>query len=825
MKKIKIEEAQTEKFIKDLEFLRNEEDKKPLENSNNKGEKGKKGDNKGEKEDKGKKEDKGGIFRKIAKTAIYVLVFLLPLFFLPWTNNVLEFNKQTLLFILIFISLICWLLNCLISNKLEINLSFLNFPVIVLLLISGLSVIFSVSRYGSFWGLPLPISSSFLSLLCFVSFYFLIANLFKKKDTLFLFLTLFVSGFFAALFFILQVFGKFIFPFDFAKIASFNTIGTVNSLAIYFSLLLILTLSLFFFVNRLFKIIFGIFAFFLLFCLLLINSKISWLILLFGAAVLFVFSAIILKRVGKQRFITFIMVFLAIALFFTVFRFSLPGAPAIPADESSLSQKTGIEILRHIPITTFILGSGPGTFTFNWSKYKSSDFWADRFGTAPSEILERIITTGVLGILALFLLVFVFLKPNLDFLLKKIDKEGVRDYFLGLGIFAAFIALIFGFFLYPANLSISMLFWLLVGSRALIEKEEKKIWSLSASLNKGLILSFVFVLILVLGFGISVLYFQGYLAEVRYFQGIKAWQRGDNISSTNYISQAVNFNPKMDFYQRDLSQIYLIRLKELLLRTDLSQQEMISQAQSLIAGAVNSASQATRLDLNNVANWAVRGFVYRNIIGISGGADDWAIKSYQKALELEPANPYFLTEIGRVYLARFDLLSQQQKEAEARENIGLARENFEKAISLKSNYAPAHFQIAMIYIREGKIQEAIDKLELTKQAAPSDTGLLFQLGLLYYNNNQLEKAKAELETTVLLDPNYSNARYYLGLIYDRERNREQAIVQFERIEQFNPDNQEVKKILTNLRTGKSALEGIVPTQPPIEEKTPEKLKK
>ena len=37
------------------------------------------------------------IFEKVAKASVYLAVFLLPLFFLPWTVNVLDFNKQALL--------------------------------------------------------------------------------------------------------------------------------------------------------------------------------------------------------------------------------------------------------------------------------------------------------------------------------------------------------------------------------------------------------------------------------------------------------------------------------------------------------------------------------------------------------------------------------------------------------------------------------------------------------------------------------------------------------------------------------------------------------
>jgi len=213
------------------------------------------------------------------------------------------------------------------------------------------------------------------------------------------------------------------------------------------------------------------------------------------------------------------------------------------------------------------------------------------------------------------------------------------------------------------------------------------------------------------------------------------------------------------------------------------------------------------------------------MIGGLGGAEDWAIKSYETAIDLEPTNPYIFTEIGRIYISKADLAEQQGNLADKDKNLELAQNYFEKAVSLKVDYAPAHYQMAMIYIREGKTNEAIQRLELTKQAAPGDIGLAFQLGLIYYNDNQFNKAKAEFERAVVLDSKYANARYFLGLIYDKEGNKNQAISQFEVIEEFNPENQEIKKILSNLRGGKPALEGIVPAQPPVEEKAPEQLKK
>ena len=776
---------------------------------------------------------RGVVFLRVAKIAIYFLIFLLPLFFLPWTSNVLEFNKQALLFFLVLISLISWLAHILISYRLEISKSFLNLPVLLLVLVTAISTLFSLFRYGSFWGHPLVISSSFLSLLAFVALYFIIANLFKREEIPLLFLTLFLSGFLVALLFLFQFFGKFIFPFDFARQTSFNTIGTINSLAIFFSLLLILLLPLFFLVRGFFKIILGISGLTFFFCLFLINFLAAWIVFTSGLAVLFTLAVVSLRKTKNKSqpgfIITFLMFFLIIGLFFTFFRFSLPGLPSPPL-EISPGQKDSLEIFKQLPLKSLIFGSGPGTFLYDWTKYKSvkinqTIFWPVRFSQASSEVLDRAITSGILGILAFFFLLIVCGKSLLNFLLERGKSEMSLDPFLLWAILAGLFSLVVAFFWYPANLSILFVFWLLVAFLSLLDSEPKKVWDLEVSPLRALIVSFFSVLILLSGLGLSILYIQRYLAEVRYFQGLQAWQRGEAEQSSNFILRATNLNPRLDLYWRDLSQISLFRLQALLQRTDLSQEELTTQAQSLIVSAVNSASQATLVNPNNVANWNIRGFVYRNLIGIAAGADDWALTSYEKAKTLEPASPYILTEIGRVYLLKSDLLAKQKKEQEKIEALAKAKENFEKAIELKSDYAPAHFLIAMIYVRENKIAQAIEKLEDTKVIAPFDAGLAFQLGLIYYNDNQFEKAKGELERAVLIDPNYSNARYFLGLIYDREGKKKEAISQFEKIEELNPDNEEVKKILANLREGKPALEGIVPGQPPIEEKPAEQLEK
>jgi len=317
------------------------------------------------------------------------------------------------------------------------------------------------------------------------------------------------------------------------------------------------------------------------------------------------------------------------------------------------------------------------------------------------------------------------------------------------------------------------------------------------------------------------------MAETNYLKGLRTWQQGNTQESIPYLEKAVRINPKVDLYWRELSQIYVQRINEVANRTDLSREEINKQVQILINNSINSVKRATDVNPKNVANWSVRGFIYQSMAGVISGAEDWAKKSYEEALNLEPANPYFPTQMGIVLLRKASFLDQKEQKEEREKIIGEAENQFEKAIELKSDYAPARFQIAMVYQAQGKQSEAIRELEETRSIAPYDVGLSFQLGLTYYQNEDYQKAQAEFERTILLNPNYSNALYFLGLTYDHFGESAKAIEKFRKVAELNPNNPGVQKILDNLRVGRKALEDIVEEEPPevpIEEESPEELK-
>jgi len=771
---------------------------------------------------------------KVSKISLYLLVFLLPVWFLPFTQNMLDYQKQVLLIVMVFVGFTAWLGGIVSRHEFSFRTSVLHIPVALLVLVLGFSTIFSLWRYGSLWGWPLDVAESFLTFFAFALLYVLISQTIQSSRQLFfLYFFLIISGVVAGLFALLQLFGIFLLPFDFAKITFFNTIGTINSVAVGAAILLPLTLTLAFVSHLLLRPLMWIGALVLLIVLMLVNFLPAWIVLIAGLFVLFAFGTMNVKKRGQFGWVSLPMVLIVLALFFMIFRITIPGAPATPV-EVSPSQGAEFEIIKQVFQERALLGSGPGTFVFDYVKFHSpvlnqTIFWGTRFTSGASEILDFIATKGLVGIITFLVLLGTALWLGVKNLLQlgkeQQEKQSAStalnfSWMLGLGTLASLVSFLAAYLLYPANIMIWFFFWVLLGGLGVFTGAKLRTISITSP-ALALVGSFLFLVVTMFGVGLLFVGGQKYAAEVQYLDGVRKSQQGDIDQAITKIISGATLNPSMDVYWRDLSQLYLARVNQIATDKGLSDEQKQQQSQVAVGNAVAAARQAVRVSPSNVANWNVQGFVYRNLIGIPG-AENFAISSYEKATQLEPASPFSWTELGRVYLLQAQRLrNQEDTEEQQQEAFDKALENLNKATELKEDYAPAHYLIAVVYTQQDNIEEAIAKLEETKVVAPNDIGLAFQLGVMYWQQEELEKAQIEFERVKGINPNYSNARYMLGLVYDKQGEQEKAKDEFLVVASLNPDNEEVPQILTNLRSGRPALTGITPSQPPIEEAPPE----
>ena len=215
--------------------------------------------------------------------------------------------------------------------------------------------------------------------------------------------------------------------------------------------------------------------------------------------------------------------------------------------------------------------------------------------------------------------------------------------------------------------------------------------------------------------------------------------------------------------------------------------------------------------------------VYQSISSFTRGADDFALSNYEEALKREPNNPEFYDEMGKIYIMRSDayatLLSSKDAtqradaQASSKAELDKAAEELNQAIQAKSDYAPAHYDLGILYEREGRIKDAITKLEQVLQVDNKDVGVAFQLGILYYRDGDKDKALNMFEQIVAIDPTYANARWFLAALYEENGRYDDAIAQVQQVLKTNPGNQTVTDRLQQLLKERASNPKAATTQP------------
>lgn len=700
----------------------------------------------------------------IIKYSIFTAIFLTPILFLPWTSDILDFNKQAVLLVLTLVAFFAWVAKVLFLGKFEISANKLQITIGALLLAGLFSTIFSVYKHGSFWGWPQSGPDSLVFLIIASIVYFLVNNNFAKKDIFSSVVILSVSALIAEIFAILQFFGLFILPFDFAKNIAFNTIGSVGALGIFAGTVLPLSMILLIISKKWWKILFAIEIVFSALVLLLINFSMIWIPVIAGSVLIMIFG-VLKKDLFDGRWLALPMFFLAVATFFAILNPQIPGL-AQKSNEIYLNNNTSLKIIISALKEKPTFGSGLGTFYYDFLKFKSKDLsegslWGVGFTQATSKVLTDLATTGIVGLLALLAFIGFSVFYGVKFLsTRKVskgdnvaEKEQSKIYWLlTLGLTSAIISEGVAYFLYNGNITLNFVWFLLIACLATLIFEDKKQFELKYSSLKTLAIIFVFTLVSIFGVWLLLVEGQRYVAETTYFQGLTKLQNKDLDGGVKAIELSASMSRYSDLYFRQLSQLYLVQLQGQFqnVKGDLSEEQK-NKIQVLVANAVNAAKITTDINPQSAINWSNRGYVYQNLFGLLNGAEQWAIDSYESALKLDPNNPYLFAQEGNI--------------------------NF------------------ILAIRTGNSAE--QKAQL------------------------LNTAKEKLEKSVSLDSRYANGFYSLGLIFDALGQKDKAIEMFKKVQQLNPRDTSVSKIISNLNAGLPALQSPTPPKetPPAQPST------
>lgn len=846
-------------------------------------------------------------FESAAKIVLYVFAAALPLWFLPRPVGI-DFSREVLFGILILAAGILWLLSVLTQGEFRFQNSLVLYAAAGFLLVMGLATLFSQSPVVSALYAD-PAAEKFITVVYAVVLLVLSGSIFRSRaDVGMLTLILLSAGALAGVFTLIQLLTGWV-PYrllaSFAQGIDFNVVGTINGLMLFYGTLLTLTVGMLFTGTRFAPWIkwlhYGYAAIFLL-NLLVVNFRTSWIVLL-GAGI-FLFG-LAFKNVRKtltaadssqaaadspqlsasdQRLPAvhfYTPQLLAIGVIIISVVMIMIRTPLIPLNlpaEISPSFSSTWNVATSVfkeGVKPMLLGSGPGTFGLDWSRYKDltinqTIFWNVRFNQGFSWVSTLLATTGILGLLSFAIL----LLTAFGLFLKRMLTSPDGDSGLTIGLFGGFVFLLISSALYPANLTMALLLFLVAGvlMGVLAKKSASDVMASEANQSQeGMATSpldalgaprndemrwgwrwclceitektvrfenpwTVFLsslaVIFFLSLGLVGIYREVGRMSAAFAQasGVESLNRGDIDTAISHFSRAVAVESRNYRNHQNLAQVRTQKIRQIIQRAAAGE-NVQQEFQGTVAVAIQNAQQAVQLYPSEPFVWRTQGALYELLIPFITGSERFAFDSYRRASDLDPLNPAVWTDLGRAGLTYADRILAVQGQANPQERQSLeelrvktlqdVEQALNKAVEVKADFAQAHFLLSQTAIRLGNLQSAIRSTENAKITAPFDIGVAFQLGLLYYQANDLTRAEAELLRAVSLNPNYSNARYFLGLIYDRKDDKKAAIAQFEEIQKFNPDNQEVASILENLREGRGALEGIVPpAQPPEARREP-----
>lgn len=626
------------------------------------------------------------ILDKVLSWGPPVVVFLAPIFFLPIFPDWFELPKNILLTIsggLLFLS---WLGKMVLEGKMEFTSSKTHRFVLFLGLTMFLASWFSMNRYISF--------INFITFITFIIWYFVIAGQVKTENDLKKYLWAIIGG------------------------------------AVVLNAIMLIQAGLRFLINfPLFSFLKGIPALWLN-----LSPAGSLFTAVLFSAVGFVMVLPILGqrgekegeeggegKVGEKTNIAAFAAALILALGLTLGSYNLYKAQPVFLPYLDSWQATANALGTNFK--TALLGTGPNTLAEIFPRIKPmslnmTPLWSVRFGATHSEILNLLVTGGLIVFLAYFLLF-----GHLSRVIRGnfVEQEFFSNPTLLSVILGILVVLISAIFLPLPNLLYFAFFVLLALAGQLLQIYRKpgvkEISVSNQSLMKGL---FAMGTLAVL----AIFYLTGRyaLGEFNFNRALDFTNKNDGLATMKAYASALTINPYEPRYYAASAQTDLLIADNIISRVNENTSTAAAEAdrtavQQLVQQSIDKARFAVSLAPQNSGYWEVLTNIYRNLINFAQDAENWTTAAYQQTLTLDPTNPRLRFDLGSLYFMF--------------KNYDLARDSFLAAVNLKPDYANAHYNLATTY-------RAMEKL-------PAAYLQLQQLSKLQLNDDDRKKINAEID--------------------------------------------------------------------------------
>lgn len=751
--------------------------------------------------------------------ALGLVAVLLPVFFIPSSAVSLPVAKAILLSIGILASLAAAILSTIQNGEIRIPWNLMTAGVLALPVAFLVSSLFGQTPLNSLWGFGYE-NTTFGFILLGTLATLLCASTFRDRAKIgFIQWGLLIASIVLGLFHVLRlVFGPSFLSLGLLTDTFSNTVGGWNELAFFFGFsailsAIILELSKPTGKNKI--IAYASLALSLV-MMFIINFSTAWYVTGVFALIFLVFElskVTVMSDGSSKRKISYHA--LAILILAIV---SILASNAI---STSVTQKLGLATVEVRPswVATWdvlksslsenpLIGTGVNRFVSGWLMHKpvginDTIFWNTDFNTGIGLLPTFAVTTGIVGIIAWLFFLFFLVKNGVRLMFKE-GMENKERVVAVSSVFATFFLWVVAIIYTPSSALFALTFiftGLMMASLYRAGFLRVKGFSLFAVPRASFVSVLVLIVVLIGVISLGFLFIERAVAQVYFGQAVVASNNNDLEKAENYLQRAMAVRP-FDVFYRSQTNILMQKLSNLLQDKNASQDAVRNGFQTLLAGAIQNAQLATQINPTNYQNWLNLAQVYGSVVPRPfqiKDAFESSLNAYNKAKELNPYSPAILLSMARLEADNND--------------FNKASDYAEEATKLKANYADAHFLLSQLAVQQGNIKKAIEKTQTTIVLQPQNAGLYFQLGVLYFNIPDYPNAVQALTQAVTILPDYANARYFLGLSLARTGNKAGAVEQFEAIQKTNPDNQEIKKVLANLKAGKDPLSGIAGAQP------------
>ncbi len=593
---------------------------------------------------------------QILQFVIYGIVFLFPLFFVPITRDFLIYSKFYFLVFAVFGLLFLSFGKFLIGRK----FTWIHNPATQSMILILLSYILSIvlmspnklqAIYNPQYGLVM--------ISAFIIFYFYASHVFSKA-TLSPILLLAISGALVSVFSLIIM----VDPFQNASLPtywSFLTNTTFNPIgsSIHFLAYLIFVLAgLGFYMWRMYKTHKHN------------DDQNKVMMIILGVIALFTLLA-------------------GIFHVFVITQQIMNEGAQIIIPPFALSWYAAVEVLKN-PMTA-LFGVGVDNFATLFTQVRSinynlTDLWqVNSFNTSRSVLLHILTENGILGLVGFSLLVSLFIKK-----IKEVRSETAALFIVSLIIMLILPPSIISFFMFFLSLALM--------AADLHKKSSQDEYIIDLTGLMPIFIGMIVLCLLVLG---STVYFLGrhFMAEYYFKKSL------DGVASNSlqqlYENQvkALQYNNSNEEFHRQFAQTNLLVANNIAAKEQdaLTDQDRQTIAQAIQASIVE-AKTAVSLNPLKVTNWQTLAGVYRQIVNVAENAPVWAVSAYQQAIVLDPRNPVLRLDLGGIYYLF--------------QNYDEAQKMFEQAVSLKPNWANAHFNLAWTYYQKGLYGPAVDQMQI-----------------------------------------------------------------------------------------------------------------